>query len=89
MKSRVSPERLFQALDGTQLSVDGVDWQVQVFGVIDEPSRRWVQVALEGSRRSVVTLRLMDTQSPRQVARELSAWPSDRHTASSVLARVA
>ena len=89
MKSRVAPEKLFEELDGTQLSVGGVDWRVQVFGVIDEPDKRWVQIALDGARRRVLTLRLVHTQGPRHVVRELSAWLTNPLTSTSVLQRVA
>lgn len=89
MESRVAPDQLFSALDGTQLSVDGSAWRVEVFSVIDEPERRWVQLALEGADRNILTVRLDHSESPRQVVEQLSTWIHDPLAATNILQRVA
>lgn len=89
MKNRVAPDQLFSALDGTQLQVGGADWRVEVFGVIDEPERRWVQIALEGTRRRILTLRLDPTQGARHVVRQISSWLTNPRSSRNVLQRVA
>lgn len=89
VKSVVAPDQLFSALDGAQLSVDGSAWRVEVFGVIDEPDRRWLQVALDGAERSIVTVRLDHSASAGQVVEQLSTWIHDPQAVTNVLQHVA
>ena len=89
MKTRIAADKLFSELDGTHVSVGGSHCTVQVFGVIDEPGRRWVQVALEGDCRTVLTLRLRPNQGPRHAVRELAHWLVDPETTPSVVQHVA
>lgn len=89
MKARIAPDTLFTALDGTQVSVAGLDWRVEVFSVIDEPGQRWIQLALQGVVRRIVTVRANHTESPRQIVREISSWLADPSAARNILQRVA
>jgi len=73
----VAPERLFAALDGCALRVGNGEWRVQVYGVIDEDGRRWVQLILDGARPSVLTLKLRKSHSPSQAVNVLSSWLAD------------
>ncbi len=89
MKTPVAPDKLFAGLDGTHVSVDGSAWRVEVFSVIDGPDRRWLQIALDGAARRVLTLRLHKTEGPRQIARQISSWLANPSSIHNVLERVA
>ncbi|HXT70192.1 MAG TPA: hypothetical protein VN700_10585 [Vicinamibacterales bacterium] len=71
------------------MSVDGSDWRVEVFSVIDEPERRWLQIALDGGARRVLTIRLSQTEGARQIVRQISTWLVDPSSTRNVLQRVA
>jgi len=85
----VPPDRLFKALDGQELSVSGSAWRIVVYAVVDESGRRWVQIALQGARPTVLTLRLQARHDFNDVVRELSSWLIDPSTTESVMERVA
>lgn len=54
----VPSEAVFHALDGHRFEIDGGACNVEVYGVYDDGGRRWVQLALEGERRRMVTVRV-------------------------------
>ena len=87
--TRVTPDRLFEDLDGRRLTVGDKDWCVVVYGVFDEPGRRWVQLALDGSRIEVVTLRLAPTEGLDRAVQSLAQWLADPSATDSVYAHVA
>jgi hypothetical protein len=70
----VDPERLFAGLDGRAVTVAGDDWRVNVFGVLDQAGRRWVQVALNGSKYYMLTLCLAPGDGVPQALLALSNW---------------
>jgi hypothetical protein len=86
---RVTPDRLFEYLDGQRLSVGDADWSVVVYGVIDDEERRWVQVVLDGTRLLVVTLKMSPTDGLDRATQSLEMWLSDPSATDSVLAHVA
>ena len=51
-------------LDGRDLLAAGSWWRVEVFGIVDEAGYRWLQLALLGPRRYVLTLRLDRHEGP-------------------------
>ena len=83
VRSWVTPERVFNSLDGRELAVAGSLQRVIVYGVIDERENRWVQVSIG---ESILTLRLTATQDPADAVRDLSSWLADPSTTSNVLA---
>ena len=87
--SAVPPDEFFNALDGQSLSVDGRAWSVCVFSVTDANDNRWVQLALEGGDRKVLTLRLAPSQHPQQAFVSLSCFLVDPIAAPNVLSHVA
>ena len=87
--SRVSPDDLFQELDGHRLSTNGRDWDVRVFSVTDANDSRWIQLALEGQEHKVLTLRLAPTQDSRYAFDALSCFLADPQTTGNVLSHVA
>jgi hypothetical protein len=54
----VAPRRLFAALDGRELLVAGLRWRIEVFSVRDLADLRWVQLALMGTSRQTLALKL-------------------------------
>ena len=87
--SAVPPDDFFYALDGQCLSVDGRAWCVCVFSVTDANDDRWVQLALEGGDRKVLTLRLAPSQHPEHAFVSLSCFLTDPIAAPNVLSHVA
>jgi len=87
--TRVTPDRLFEFLDGQRLSVGDGDWFVVVYGVIDDQERRWVQLVLDGERLQIVTLKLAPTDGLDRAVQSLAMWLADPTTTDSVLAHVA
>jgi len=51
-------------LDGRDLLAAGAWWRVQVFGIVDEAGYHWLQLAILGPRRYVLTLRLHHHDGP-------------------------
>ena len=70
----VGAECLFNELDGRELHIGNADWRVHVFGVFEDRNWRWVQMAIEGTREHMVTMRLTLTHGPAQAVRRLSSW---------------
>lgn len=61
--SHISPGEVpqqgaFEALDGHEVRVDGRICHVEVCGVFDEGSRRWLQLAIEGDPLQLLTVKL-------------------------------
>ena len=50
------PHRIFQALDGRQLTASKRTWRLEVYAVVDDGETRWIQLALQGLERHEVML---------------------------------
>jgi hypothetical protein len=62
--TRVLPQQsevAFRALDGRSFEFDGDACHVEVYGIYDDGDRRWVQLALDGDRPHMLTLRIVRT----------------------------
>ena len=73
----MDPDRLFADLDGLNLSAPGGHWQIQVFRILDEAGRRWVQVGLrsaDGDSQRMLTLRLSPRDGLQHALFSLSSW---------------
>jgi len=86
--SAVPPDEFFNALDGQRLLVGGHAWSVCVFSVTDANENRWVQLALEGGDRKVVTLCLEPSHDLGKAFASLSSFLADPHAAPNVLSHV-
>jgi hypothetical protein len=51
-------EAVFRTLDGHDFEFDGGACHVEVYGVFDDGEHRWVQLALDGDRQQMLTLRI-------------------------------
>ena len=87
--SAVPPDEFFNALDGHCLSIDGQAWHLCVFSVTDANEIRWVQLALEGLDRKVLTLRLAPSQHPEKAFASLCCFLTDPRTTADVYSHVA
>jgi hypothetical protein len=70
-------QRLFSALDGRDLQIHGESWHVEVYGILEDAGKRWVQLALDGPTHQMLTLALAARSSVEQVVRVLSNWLED------------
>jgi hypothetical protein len=79
---QTAAERLFAALDGRDLMIQGEAWHLEVYSVCEEAGRRWIQMAVDGPRRHMVTLALATRAGVKQTVQALSQWleePSETH----------
>jgi hypothetical protein len=53
-----TPESIFEALDGRAVDIDGEACAFEIFGVLDEAGRCWVQLAVRSTRPRMMTLAL-------------------------------
>jgi len=68
---------LFHALDGLHLGAARRHWRIEVYSVADGMRQRWVQLALQGKERRMVTLSLAPSDGARRVVTALSSWLAD------------
>lgn len=74
-RSWPSPDELFDSVDGRQLTVGGRTWAVEVFGIRDVGSYRWVQVGLScDGERLMITRRMKAGAGPQHLLLTLSSW---------------
>jgi len=71
---RRQAERLFAALDGRDLVVSGEAWHLEVYSVCEQAGRRWVQLAIDGQQRYMLTLALATGSGVRQAVRAVNEW---------------
>jgi hypothetical protein len=70
-------ERLFAALDGSEVLASGRRFDLEVYSVTDQPTGRWVQLGLKGLHDHLVTLRLPRQSGLREATTALSEWLAD------------
>lgn len=70
----LSPTEVFELLDGRCLESRGNRWQVRIYSVVDQGRSRWIQLAVEGVRRHVLTMRVSSSSGPDRLIRALGAW---------------
>jgi hypothetical protein len=70
-------QRLFSALDGRDLQINGQSWHLEVYGILEDAGRRWVQLAVDGPTHQMLTLALAARSSVEQIVRALSNWLED------------
>ena len=65
------PHRIFQALDGRQLTAWKRTWRMEVYAVVDDGDTRWIQLALKGLERHELTLSAPRSFDAKQIAAAL------------------
>ncbi len=65
---------MFLTLDGSDALLAGDEWRVEVYGVMDEPGSRWIQLGLTGPRRHLVTLRMDPGAGADSALARLRTW---------------
>ena len=78
-------DRLFAALDGSEVLTSGHRFDLEVYSVTDQATGRWVQLGLRGSHEHLVTLRLPKQSGLQEATTALSAWLADPAHAEEVL----
>ncbi len=75
-------DRFFAELDGRHLMVAGIDWSLEVYGILEQHGRRWVQLALTGEGEGcMMTLRLGPKAGTNEVLETLSSVLNDPNEA--------
>lgn len=69
-----SSEALFHALDGCELRARGELWHLEIFSVCELGGARYVQLALNGSERHMLTLRVNHDADIRRLIPRLLSW---------------
>jgi hypothetical protein len=72
-----SPEYLFDALDGADVSADDHHWRLEVFSVVSDQTSTWVQLRLAGPPDRLVTMKLPPRESAAHAVSVLSSWLRD------------
>jgi hypothetical protein len=78
-------DRLFAALDGSEVRMPGHRFDLQVYSVTDQATGRWVQLGLHGTQEHLVTLCLPSRSGLQEAATALSEWLRDPSHGSEVL----
>lgn len=77
-RAQVTPEELFTALDGRNVSAGAARYRIEVFSVRDESGSRWVQLALHDSGQPrMATLRMKTGDTVQHALLTLSSWLND------------
>ena len=78
-------DELFFTLDGADTILGGNEWHVEVYGVVDEPGSRWIQIGLNGPRHHLVTLRIGPGEGADSALARLRAWIAEWSLSNAVL----
>ena len=70
----VTPDDLFDMLDGSDLTVGGRTWRIEVYSIRDRAGLRWVQLALNGDPFHMLAVRVQTGDGPEPVVNALSSW---------------
>ena len=70
-------DKLFAALDGSEVNSFGCRFDLEVYSVTDQSTGRWVQLGLRGTHEHLVTLRLPIESGILEATNALSEWLSD------------
>ena len=70
----VPADRLFVALDGRDLTIAGGHWRIEVFSVSESGGQRWLQLALSGERRGMLTMKVSPSDGAGRVLMGISSW---------------
>jgi len=73
----VPADRLFGALDGRDLTIAGGRWRIEVFSVSECDGHRWVQLALSGEKRGMLTMKVSPSDGAGRVLMGISSWIGD------------
>ncbi len=70
----ISADRLFDALDGRTIEAGTRSWSTEVYSIMEGRGARWVQLALLGTSRHMLALRLARTDDAGFALGALSTW---------------
>ena len=70
-------DRLFAALDGSEVRTIGQRFDLEVYSVTDQSTGRWLQIGLKGIHEHLVTLCLPQQSGINEATQALSQWLRD------------
>jgi hypothetical protein len=73
-RERLTPERLFEALDGRRIVVLSRTWQVEIYSVRAEGDATWLQLGLTGDPSFNLLMRMAPDEGPKHAVHILSSW---------------
>ena len=74
----LSPERLFDALDGRTIMARGAEYLVEIYSVTPETDATWLQLSLHGETSFSLLLRLAPDEGTKHAVHILSSWLTNR-----------
>jgi hypothetical protein len=78
-------DRVYWALDGRDVVVLGKRWHVEVFSVVEHAGHRYVQLALDGPQRYMLTLRVVPDTPVNRLIQALLGWLTHPTTSGDVI----
>src|SRR5689334_14207027 len=85
LRERLTPERLFEALDGRAVVVLGRTWHVEIFSVHAEYDATWLQLGLNGDPSFNLLMRMAPDEGPKHAVHILSTWLANPKSISHVV----
>jgi hypothetical protein len=73
-KRRLSFDLLFSGLDGRRIAAGDSTWSIEVYGVHESATARWVQLVLVGGPSHVLAMRLPLKQTVDSALTAITAW---------------
>jgi len=73
-----TPQEIFEALDGLELSAGGLEWRLEVFSVVTDEAATWAQLRLSGCSEHTLTLKLRPADTAQDGTAAIVAWLAGR-----------
>ena len=66
--------RIFQALDGHQLTASRKTWRMEVYSIVEDGETRWIQVGLHGLESHELMVAAPRGSDAKQITSALRTW---------------
>ncbi len=73
-----SNEPFLQTLDGSTISVGGSEWALEVYAIVLEKNRRWIQMYAVGPTRQLLRVNAGSEVSPETVLESVTRFLNER-----------
>ena len=70
----LSKDALHERLDGEVVACGPATWRMEVYGIVEGDSQRWIQLGLEGSDRRNLLVKLAYRASDTDVVSAIQHW---------------
>jgi hypothetical protein len=81
----LSPQALFDALDGRIVRASTGEWRVEIYSVSDDRQTRWVQLGLGGDPAFCLTMRLNPDADSAYALNVLTSWLTNRESTADIV----